>query len=319
MQARLSEPRPPAPVVSYYRRSYLLTTTALVVAYTLLVAFRGPVLAQTVFGLFAFFVAPGYALGAVLFGRGTTIPPAAFFAIVIGLSVVANVMIGVIFLALGVGIPARILGAIDSTIVVLGFVVYELQQSVPPPAPATAVPAPAPVARPHGLREILVPAGYTSSQRAAAYAIVVATIAVFGYIAYISTLHPTDSADVNLGVFGSGGSSDPLPQSAGVGQVVAVNVTLGNNASVLQADLVVQSYLNSTGPPATFTSIPWAGSLALGPGIESEDNLQLPADATVSLLIHFEFGQAGGYIVSISLELPSGAALRTVAFPITVA
>ncbi|MCI4351837.1 MAG: DUF1616 domain-containing protein [Thermoplasmata archaeon] len=318
MQARLSDSRPTPLLVSYYNRTYLLATTVLVVAYTLLVLFHGPLLAQTVLGLFAFFVAPGYALCAILFGRGTTISPAAFFAVVIGLSVVLNVMFGVVFLAFGVGIPARILGAVDSTIVVFGFMVYELWRPDSVSSPAPPVPSDGPRARAHGLREILVPAGYSSGQRAVAYALVVATIVVFSYIAYISTLHPSDTTDVELGVFGPGGNSNSLPQSAGVGQVVAVNLTLGNNASLLNVDLVVQAYLNSTGPPTTFTMIPWVGTLALGPGVESEDPLQLPADATVSLTVPFELRQAGAYIVVISLELPSGTSLRTVHFPITV-
>jgi uncharacterized membrane protein len=318
MQTRLPELRPTAPVVSYYTRTYLVTTAVLVVAYTVLVLFHGPVLVQTALGLFAFFVAPGYGLCAALLGRGTTVPPMAFFAIVIGLSVVVNVLVGVILLVFGDGLPAQILGAVDSTVVIFGAVVFEFERPISGPAPAIKAPAPGPTPRSPLLRSILVPAGYSSGQRAVAYAILVATIAVFGYLAYISTVHPTDQPDVNLGVYGPGGNTNSLPASAAVGQVVAVNVSIGNNASTLAVNLVVQSYLNSTGPPANFTSTPWSGALALGPGVESEDSLQLPADAAVSLLLHFHFDQSGGYIVSISLDLPSGQPLRSVAFPIMI-
>lgn len=277
----------------------LLVTTGLVLLFVVFAALQIPWVLIPL-GLFVLFVAPGYGAVALLFGDRTLPSLAANIAMIVGFSVVINVVLGTLLLFFAIAPLAPLVGAGGAVICAAATVVqYRLPRHS------------APGHRMRRLRSYFELPGFTTRQRAAAYALFVAILLTFTAIGYLSTVQPGNGPDLSMAVVGPDGTTSSLPTSGSINATLSVVLLLQNNETAQSLVLGVNSSLigqNGT----NFTTVPWSTPLALGPNVTASTLLQLTSGEKDNVAVSFAFGLGGDYLVSFSLTPPqSHVALRT--------
>ena len=281
-------------------------TTVLTLVFVLLVEFNVPWLLIP-FGLFVLFAAPGYGAAALLFGRRALSSLAMNLALIVGLSVLINVVVGTVLLVLEISPLAAILGAVDAA---LCTVATAVQFRRPWEAPLEQ--------RILRVRTAFELPGFSRPQRAAAYALFAGILLTFAAIGYLSSVPTGGSPDLSLAIVGPDGTTATLPTTGGVNTTISLTVDIGNNASAQSLLLSVSSVL--VGQNATsLAAVPWTMPIHLAPNVTSSEVVSLSSDAHSTVGISFQFNASGDYRLLFSLS-PTGssAALRSVALSLRI-
>jgi Protein of unknown function (DUF1616) len=278
----------------FYDPRVLIVVALVLAAYIVLTVLPWtPVTA--VLGAVVLLLAPGYGVGALLFrGARRFVPPAANLALVVGLSVVYNGLVGILLLLVGPGLSALPLALAALPPVVLGAVAHSWRG-----APTTWTSLPQQLAAPFRLP------GFSSGQRRLIGVLLVGSVVAFGAIAYEATVVPPAGPSLSLAVTGPDGTTSTLPSSGTTNHTFAVLLTLGSTTEVSSAELTVGVSLLGS-PPATNATVPWSMPLVLGAGVTSSENLTLGAGATISVAVSYTFPHAGSYTVTFTLHDRSG-------------
>ena len=283
----------------------LAITTVLTLVFVVLAEYGVPWILIP-FGLFVLFVAPGYGAAAILFGRRPLPSLAVNVAVIVGLSVLINVVVGTLILFLAIAPLAPLVGALDA-LVCAGATTLQSRR------PREAIPGEGR----RRFRSFWELPGFTRGQRAGAYAFFVAILLTFAAIGYLSTLQPHQAPDLSLGVAGPDGTTSSLPSSGPVNGTLSVTVTIQNNATEQSMVLAVSTSL--VGANATHaTTVPWKMPLRFGPNETSSEGLQLASGATLSVPISFQFTSSGEYRVLFSLSPPQAASVRTASITVDI-
>jgi uncharacterized membrane protein len=298
-----SESEPP----DLYNVLALLITALLTGAFIVVAAFRVPWILIPL-GLFVLFVAPGYALAALLFGGEREITSLPLnIALIVGFSVLVDVVIGTIALFFSIGPLSPIVGAEVALLCFIAvFVQLQRRRVLGPKSNAP------------GFRSWFKLPGFTPGQRTAAYALFICVLLTFGVIGYLSILSPKSTPDLSLAVLGPNGTTSTLPTSGGINTTLGVILLVQNNATTQSFVLTVSSTLvggNATKP----TSVPWVLPLQLGPGATSTEVLPLTHGQSDSVAVSFQFANRGDYAISFSLTPPqSTLAIRTAGITVEI-
>ncbi len=278
-----------------YAPRLLLVSAALTAGFVLSSEYR-VTWAQVPLGIFVLFFAPGFALAAFILGKRAFPSYPANLAVIVGLSVVFNVVFGTVLLYFSIGPVDAIGGAVAALLCFAASVAQSAHQ----PARRSR-----PIAR--RLWSSLGFAGFSVGQRAAAYALLAGVLVTFGAIGYIATLQPAAAPNLALVVVGPDGTTSTLPLGGAVNSTMAVIVEVRNNATAQTLTLSVNASLigqNGT----NYTSIPWAMPLLLGPLTASSEPLSLSKGVSESVDVSFQFEAAGDYVVGFSLTSPGATA-----------
>jgi uncharacterized membrane protein len=285
----------------------LLITALLTGAFIVVAALRLPWILIPL-GLFVLFVAPGYALAALLFGGEREITSLPLnIALIVGFSLVVDVGIGTVALFFSIGPLSPIVGVEVALLCFIAvFVQFQRRHVL---GRKTHTP---------GFWSWIELPGFTSSQRTTAYVLFVGVLVTFGVIGLLSTLQPSNTPDLSLAVLGPNGTTSTLPSSGSVNSTLGVLLLVQNNATAQSLVLSVNSSLIG-GNPAPSTSVPWVLPLQLAPGATSTEVLPLTHGETDSVAVSFQFADRGNYTISFSLTPPqSTVAVRTVGISVEI-
>ncbi len=290
---------PSEDVPAIYSRTALLGTTLVTLAFVVVAELQVPWVLLPL-GLFVLFVAPGYAVVALLFGARTLPSLALNIAMIVGMSVLFNAVVGTLLLYYAIAPLAPLVGAFAAVVCAAATVVqYQRERWNESRRPG------------QWLRSVLALPGFTPAQRTAAYALLIGVAVTFGAIGYLSTLQPRSAPDLSLAIVGPGGTTSTLPTSGTVNSTLALIVEVGNNATSQSLVLGVNSTLvGQTG--STRTTVPWTVPLHLAPNVTSSESLSLTSGETDNIQFSFQVDTGGDYAISFFLTpLQSHVAVRT--------
>ncbi len=281
-------------------------TTVLTLVFVVLVELNVPWLLIP-FGLFVLFAAPGYAAAALLFGRRALSSLAMNLALIVGFSVLINVVVGTVLLLLGISPLAAILGVVDAA---LCTVATAVQFRRPWEAPLEQ--------RILRLRTAFELPGFSRPQRAAAYALLAGILVTFAAIGYLSTVPSGSNSDLSLAIVGPDGTTATLPTTGSVNTSISLTIDVGNNATAQSLVLSVSSVL--VGQNATsLAAVPWTMPIQLAPNVTSSEVLSLSSGAHSSEGIVFQFSASGDYRLLFWLSATgSSAPLRSVTLSLLI-
>ncbi|MCI4365237.1 MAG: DUF1616 domain-containing protein [Thermoplasmata archaeon] len=291
----------------FFRRSYLFLLTVLVAVYTAVVIVYPTPWVDLPLGLLTLLFVPGYAIGALAFGARPRWPWSLTFAVVVGLSVAFNVALGLILLALNVGLPAPTFAFVSLILVMVALLVWVATRPTETGSRFT-----------NYLREELRLPGHSPSQRALGYALLLGIVLTLAMIVYIASIYPVPPSDLSLGLTGPGGISANLPQNGTINSTLALYIIVGNNATTQQLTLKVLSFIGAVAPN-NYTSVNWTQPLLLGNGTVSSVPVNLTPSESLTVHFKFFFLSAGSYILTFVLADPSGHTLRSASWSIAIA
>jgi uncharacterized membrane protein len=288
----------PLPVSRIYDAKLLMLATLLSGGYTVVDLLVGGI-PQLLLGLFVILIAPGYAVGALLFGRGSRLPWTVHMALIVGLTVVVEASVGTLYF---IGPPAGpalnvFLGAMATTLCLVATLIQTARGVNRDLSPLS-----------EKLRRMAALPGFSSGERVAAYSLFAAILLTFGAIGYLSTVHPGGGPLLSIAVVGPDGTTNTLPTGGRTNQTLQVIVEVGNDGTAQTLNLTVSSALTG-GPGGSGSTIPWTMPLTLGSGTQSSDTVTLAAGASTSIPISFEFANPGAYGVTFTLQAPGGSPL----------
>lgn len=289
----------------FYRPEVLLGCAALMVLYLGVVLIAPSPFLDVPLGLAELLFVPGYALGAMLFPGRSYLSWPASLAIVVGLSVSANLFLGLGALAFHSGLPAPFQATAAAALAFLALLVR--------PHEASSVPRPLRQA----LAELTALPGFTVGQRRVAFGLLGATAVALALIVVLAGAHPNVHPAIALALEGPGGSVASLPTNGSVHGLLAVWVSVANGGSAQQLLLSVQS-VNLSSSPSTYHVVPWTLPLPLANATQSSTAFNLPASQTYVLNLTFTFGYPGLYAVYLTLADTQGTTLRTAALTIAI-
>ncbi|MFZ1023350.1 MAG: DUF1616 domain-containing protein [Thermoplasmata archaeon] len=280
----------PDPVSRIYDAK-LLIVASLVCAFYLVVELAVGGLAQVLLGLFVILVAPGYAVGALFFGRGSRLPWTVQVAVIVGLSVVIESSVGILYFVRPHGglTLNLLLGLLAYTLTLAATVVQWSRGMALDLSPLW-----------ERLRSGVTLPGFSRGQRVAAFALFAAILLTFGAIGYLSTVHPGGQPVLSIAAFGPNGTTNTLPTGGNPNQTLEVIVEIGNDGTPQSLNLTVSSAL-STSNGTSQATIAWTMPLALGPGSQSSTSVPLAAGEIEMIPITFEFASPGDYTVTFTL------------------
>ncbi|HEV2520248.1 MAG TPA: DUF1616 domain-containing protein [Thermoplasmata archaeon] len=299
-------PGPPVePSREFFRSEYLTASAAALLAYLAVLAIAPVPILEAPLGAFVLLFAPGYAIAALLFPGRPAFPWPVSFAASAGLSVTFNVLLGLLPLARHAGLPPALFAstAFVLTLVALG-VRLRGEEGADERIWQVAT------------RALAMP-GFSRRQRWGAYGLLAATAVALAFIVFLAGAHPNVHPGVALALSGPGGSLAALPSGGPVGSILAVWVTISNNATPQQFDLNVQS-LNLSANPTQFRVVPWTLPLHLANATQSSDAFNLLPDQTYTLNLTFTYAFAGTYAISIYLADAGGTTLRSSAISVEI-
>jgi hypothetical protein len=318
-----STPRPPAsppaaspPGAPFYSYGYLALTAALMVIYAIVSYVLPHSVLEIPLGLFALLFAPGYALAAPLFARQPGLSWTVNLPIVVGLSVVFNVLAGIALLLEGPGLTTWISAVIDLAAVVFGLLVFTAREATDP-QPGTPPSVGEDLSRPlRSLRQRLRLTGYSRGQRAAAVTLLVLIVLVLGFIIYVAAAQPHEHLAVSFAMSGPGGTVSSLPSTGTNGSVLDVVLTVSNGATAQG----LQIYVLSERVPShgALTAVTWTQPLPLGNATYSTLILPLGAKQTATVPVMFDLSAAGNYTLTFTLENASGAPIQSFQLPLVI-
>lgn len=287
---------PPAePPVTIYREIGLVAVFLLTAAYVAIVFVAPGSPVQVPFGALELLFAPGYAIGAIVFVRRPLLPPAAEFAVSVGLSVVFNVLVGLILALLGIGLAISYLVLADAAVVLLGLFVNAAWGNAPGSRGI------GPMVR----RELRLPA-VRPSYRPAVYALLIATVVAFGGVLYAGLSQPSAPPTSSLALTGSTGTTSSVPTNLSVAEVGLVYVEVHDGYSAGPVQLTAAAA--QVGKVANTTSVAWAMPLSFYPGTTSSLPLDVSYGGSVTVTVTFEFPQPGNFTLTFAFEPSSGGA-----------
>jgi uncharacterized membrane protein len=250
--------------------------------------------AQVLLGLFVLFVAPGYGVASLLFGRGSRFPWPVHIAFIVCLGVVTEVMVGLLYFVgahgtLTLNLPVGWLGY---SLCIAASLVQWRRGKLHPLSPLWG----------RVRRRFALP-GFTAGQRVAAFALLAAILVTLGAIGYLSTVHPEVQPLLSIAVLGPDGTTNTLPTVVSANQTAAVTVEVRNDGTAQTLNLTVLSELtSSSGTPGSI--IPWLMPLRLGSAIQSSTAISLAAGASNPITVTFAFATPGEYSVTFTLQAP---------------
>lgn len=296
-------------------RTTIFRETGLVVVFVITLAYVGVVFltpgspVRVLLGFVELVFAPGYALGAVLFVRKPLVPVAAEFAIAVGLSVIFNVLVGLLLTLTGAGLAVSWLVIADTAAVSLGLIVKAVAGDLRGGSGISAAIR----------RELRLP-GVRPEYRGAAYALLVACLLAFAGVVYLGVIHPAAAAPTSLALYGPGGTSASLPSQLVVGQVGAVVLAIGDGYSNGSISLAVTAIAQGENiSNVTLTPVPWTVPLSLSNATTSSLPLALAYDQHTTLDLTFEFTDTGTFTLVFTLEAGGGALLQGATLSLLVA
>ncbi|HKS59884.1 MAG TPA: DUF1616 domain-containing protein [Thermoplasmata archaeon] len=293
------------PVPDFFRPDYLFLLAGLSLAFLIVSLVAPTPWLELPLGLVTLLIAPGYAVGSLLFRGRPNLPSPASLAIVVGLSVTLNGLLGIGTLEFHAGVPAPFFAGVAFLLSLLALGVR--LQSVGPVSGHL---------RKLIEREFYLP-GRTRRQRGATYTLLALIAVVLMVIVYLSLVHPNVHPAVALALAGVGGSVVTLPSEGQVGQVLDLWVTVTNNASAQQLLLVVQS-VNESANPVKFNVIAWTLPLHLANATQSSDAFNLQPQQSYTLNLTFSYSYPGTYALSFYLSDSAGTTLRTSALSLQI-
>ena len=319
----------PPPVASppearFYSYGYLAATAALMAVYALVSFFAPHSIIEIPLGLFALLFAPGYALAALLFARQPGLTWIVNLLIVVGLSVVFNVLVGIALLRVGPGLSTWSGALSDLGAALFGLIVFTVREAAdtqagPPPAVTQDLAGPL-----RALRQRLRLVGYSPGQRAAAVTLLALIVVVLGVIVYVAVAQPHEDLAVSFAMYGPAGTVDSLPSSGTNSSVLGVMLTVSNNGTAQGFQILVVSETVAF-PHAPLTTIPWSQPLPLGRATESLLAFTLGGGKNTSMPISFELTSAGNstmsftlYTVSFTLESAAGTPIQSFQLPLNI-
>jgi hypothetical protein len=252
---------------------------------------------QVALGFVELLFAPGYAIGAIAFIRKPLLPPAAEFSVSVGLSVVFNVLIGLLLELFGLGLAVVWLVIADTAVVWVGLVVKLVWEDAPGVVAVTGAIR----------RELRLP-GIRPSYRKAVYALLVASLVAFAGVVYISIAQPSTSPSTSIAIYGPAGTTGSIPYNLTVGEVglVVVSISDGYSGGPIVLVLTEVDLDEST----NLTAVPWTMPLTLSPGTTSSLPLSLGYGGQTTQTVTFQFPQPDGYALTFSLQTTGGALLK---------
>jgi uncharacterized membrane protein len=322
-----ASPSPPR----FYSYGYLIVTAGLMAIYCLVTYFRPHSVVEIPLGLFALLFAPGYALAAPLFGRQPGLTWIVNLPITVALSVVFNVLVGIVLLRGGPGLRALDTAVVDLVATLFGLIVFTTREVLDPaPSPPSTVgeDLSGPL-RVLGQRARM--SGYSGGQRAVAVTLLVLILLVFGFIVYVAVAEPHKGLAVSLAMSGPGGTVASLPTNGTDSSVLTVVLTVSNGATAQVFEINVTSELTAH-PNAVPTATTWAAPLSLGRATYSTTTLSfLGVGKNVTVPVSFVLTPAGTvkqspplngfyslYTVSFTLETTTGVAIQSLQLPLNI-
>ncbi len=285
----------PATVASptIFRESGLVVVFGLTVLYVAVVLLAPGSVLQIPLGVLELLFAPGYAIAAMVFVRRPLLPPAAEFSVSVGLSVVFNVLIGLLLVLFGAGVEINYLALADVAATLAGLAVYAARGT----SPGT-----------HSLssairRELALPS-VRPSLRPAVYALLIATLVAFSAVVYVGVSQTSSPPPTSLALLGPTGTTSSVPTALVVGQVGLVMVQVQDGYSPGALGLTAAAALVGVVPHNTST--PWSLPLTLYPGTTSTLALTVTYGGETTVNVTFEFPQPGNYTLTFSLGPMAG-------------
>jgi uncharacterized membrane protein len=293
------------------QRTTIFRESGLIVVFLITLVYDGVVFlapgsaVQVPLGFVELLFAPGYALGAIAFIRKPLLPPAAEFSITVGLSVIFNVLVGLLLALFSLGLAVVWLVVADTAVVWIGLIVKVVWEEAP------GVTGVSDAIR----RELRLP-GVRPSYRNAVYALLVASLVAFAGVVYLSTAQPSTAPSTSLAIYGPTGTTASLPKQLTVGEVGLVVLSISDGYSTGPIVLVVTAVdLNKT---TSVTPVPWTLPLTLTPGATSSLPLGLGYGGQTSETVTFEFPQQDDYALTFTLEAAGGALLQEATLSLVV-
>jgi uncharacterized membrane protein len=280
----------PDPVFRIYDAK-LLIVASLVCALYLVVELAVGGIPQVLLGLFVILVAPGYAICALFFGRGSRLPWTVQVALIVGFSVVIESSVGILyFVGTHGGLTLNLVLGLLAYILTLTATVVQWSRGMALDLSPLA----------ESLRSGVSLPGFSQGQKVAAFSLLAAILLTFGAIGYLSTVHPGGQAILSIAALGPNGTTNTLPTGGNANQTLEVIVEIGNDGTAQSLNLTVTSALSSSnGTPQS--TIAWMMPLALGPGSQSSTSVPLAAGASEMIPITFVFANPGAYSVTFTL------------------
>ncbi len=283
---------PPVPALPI-RINVLLVLTVLTAVYCVATIFPGTLWLTVPLGLLTLLFTPGYGLVAIGVGEQARWPWYLTTIVVVGLSVAFNVAIGLLLVHGDYGLLPLVLAISSLFVLFLGGVAQFVRADHTSDSRFVAM-----------IRSELGLGGFTSAQRTAAYALLLAIILVLGGLTYIASVNPREKSDVSLGITGPDGSSNTLPIGFPNMAPTTLVITIGNDNSAQAWTLRISTNATLAGnpgvngtvpppfvpPPVANRSVPWSSPLYLGDGVESETALgMLTSNEVITLNVTVQF------------------------------
>jgi hypothetical protein len=296
----------PAPRPTIFRESGLIVLFLLTLIYLGIVVIAPNSPARVPFGLIELLFAPGYALGSILFFRRPLLPPAAEFSVSVGLSVVFNVLVGLILVLNGPGVTSSWLPVADGIVVTLGLAVKVMLEDDP------AVMGMGATIR----RELRLP-GIRPSYRPAVYAVLLAMLVALAGVIYLSVAQPSTAPQTSLALNGSDGTTGTLPTNLSTGEVGLVVVSVADGAPNGPIGLTVTA-LFANQSSSNLTPLAWNLPLMLAAGNTTSESLSVEYGQSTTIDVTFEFSDPGAYALTFSLQTTGGESLRAASLGVLV-
>lgn len=305
-------PDPPAEAPStIFLEGGLAIVFAITLAYAGVVFLAPGNPVQVPLGFVELLFAPGYALGAILFVRKPLLPPTAEASVSVGLSVMFNVLTGLVLVSFGLGLAVVWLAIADIAVVWVGLVVkvaWGRARGVTGVSQALS-------------RELRLP-GVGPAYRKAVYALLIASLLAFVGVVYLSVIQPPTAASTSLAIYGPSGTTSSVPKNLTTGEVGSVVLSIGDGYSGGPIVLVVNAtFVGSS--PSNLTPVPWALPLVISPQTTSSLPLSLSYAQQSTMTITFEFTQPSPsatqpYALTFSLQTSGGTVLQGVTLGVNV-
>ncbi len=265
-------------------------------------------------GLLVLLFAPGYGLVALGAGERPRWPWYLTWILIVSLSVGFNLAVGFVLLEFHLGVAGFAIAA--AAFIVDGAAIGRfLSGPAAPPDPRFGA-----MVR----RELRLP-GFSSGQRAIAYALLLAIVIVFAGLVYLASVEPHQQTDVSLGITNANGNVTQIPHSVVAGTTITLLADIGNNGTSQNWTLVVRS-TQSGAAPTNFTTVPWASPIQLLTYANStaSESIAMGANQMLSEPINLVFADQGpkapstNCTVSFVLENSAGDAVRQTSILFTI-
>lgn len=299
----------PTPRTTIFREMGLVGVFLITLVYVGVVLLTPGSPAQIPLGFFELVFAPGYVLGALLFARRPILPPVAEFPVVVGLSIVFNVLVGLLLAITAVGLRIDWLVSADAAVVWAGVVVLAYLGDAPGVSGVGRA----------FQRELRLP-GIRPSYRPAVYALLIACLLAFAGTIYLGVSVPTSTTPSSLALYGPDGTTGSLPieQNLSIGVIGLVLVSIVDGQKTGSLTLVVESVNNKLNTSTSPTAINWTQPMVFYNATTSSLALGLTYGQQTTLDFTFEYSYTGTYSLKFALESSGASSLPSATLGVRV-